>query len=97
MAAFRIRIKDGRTIGGYSYDHAKRNIRPGVYEARWGEISVSIDGSSSMESALTVLGAIAGQDAHHGTLTIFAREYTLDLDGFPNVSGTSSIEVLERL
>ncbi|VEB42967.1 Uncharacterised protein [Chromobacterium violaceum] len=97
MEAFLIRIKDGRTIAGYARNHSHLTISPGKYEARWGEITIRIDGAERKELALTVMNVNPDSSAPDKSLTIMSSEYPYDLDGFPNTSRTSAIEVLERL
>ncbi|AOZ48827.1 hypothetical protein [Chromobacterium vaccinii] len=97
MEAFRIRIKDGRTIAGIAYNHSRIDILPGEYEAHFAEITVRIGGAERKELALTVMDVHPDPTAPDKSLTIMSSEFPHDLDGFPNTSRTSSIEVLERL
>ncbi|MGC0154833.1 hypothetical protein ACPRNU_20440 [Chromobacterium vaccinii] len=97
MGNFRIRIKDGRTIGGYASDLTRINVTPGEYEARWGEATVRDGGDQRIELALTVLNAIPAVGTRQSFLNISSTEYLHDLENFPNINGTSSIEVLGRI
>ncbi|WP_440216241.1 hypothetical protein [Chromobacterium piscinae] len=96
MKSFRIRIKDGRTVGGFASDLTRINVPPGEYDARWGEATIRDGGGPRTELALTVLNATPVVGTRQSFLNISSSEYHLDLDNFPDVGADSSIEVLER-
>lgn len=77
---YKVRVKDGATLGGHSNGGARLTIMPGTYD-----VEKIANGDLVFKSANS-------QDS--SDLVIHQGEY-LELDDFPNVSQNPYIEIVE--
>lgn len=87
MKQYRVLVKGGKVVVGYTAEGGRLNVIPGEYDCYW--VSIARGQDPEFRAAFRLIGA----DKRGGDLDVMKDERT-DLDGFPILDAKSKFVVL---